>query len=58
MLKEEIEKIEEIENSVMASLKIENKIPSDEGKKITKEYLNGEITSSEAIEKIKKIYNL
>ena len=46
--------IKKIQKCVEGSLAVENAKPSKEGKKITEKYLKGEITSSEAIKKIKK----
>jgi hypothetical protein len=44
--------IEEIQKKVAGSLAIENAIPSDEGIKVTKMFLEGKISSQEAISKI------
>ena len=46
-------KIEQIEKKVEATLAIEGKTPSTEGKETTKKFLKGEITSEEAIKRIK-----
>ncbi|MCK9273247.1 antitoxin VbhA family protein [Candidatus Gracilibacteria bacterium] len=45
-----------IQKSVEGSLKIEGIKPSDTAKKINKDYLQGNITSVEAVEKIKAYY--
>ena len=45
--------VEKIQKNVEASLAVENVKPSNKAKKITREYLEGKITSCEAIKKIK-----
>lgn len=46
--------VEEIENSVLGTMKIEGMKPSANGKNITNDFLKGNITSEEAVRKIKK----
>lgn len=46
-------KIEDIEKNVAASLAVEGAKPSKTGKKITRKFLKGEITSKDAIRSIK-----
>lgn len=48
------EEIKKIERSVLGTLKIEGMKPSEKGKKITNEFLKGNITSDEAVRQIKK----
>ena len=48
--------VEFIKRNVKATLAVENARPSPEGEKITEKFLNGEITSSEAIRRIKNNY--
>ena len=48
--------VEEIENSVLGRMKIEGMKPSVNGKNITNDFLKGNITSEEAVRKIKKYW--
>jgi hypothetical protein len=50
--------VEKIEKQLEATLAVENKKPSVTGKKITRKFLEGEITSKEAVEKIKKYWKV
>jgi hypothetical protein len=49
-------KIEWIEKNVEATMNVEGAKPSEEGKKITRDFLKGEISSKEAVESIKKYW--
>ena len=48
--------IEQIKRSVKGSLAVEGIKPSKKGEQITDLFLNGQITSFEAIKKIKNLY--
>lgn len=50
--------IKEIQKNVGASLEVENKKASDEAIEINFRFLNGEITSNQAIKQIKEVYGL
>lgn len=50
--------IKAIENNVKGTLEIEGKIPSTECQKITRLFLEGEISSKQAIERIKKLWGV
>jgi len=50
--------IKAIERSVLGTLKIEDMKPSENGKKITNDFLKGNITSEEAVKKIKKYWGV
>jgi hypothetical protein len=48
--------VKKIENSVLGTMKIEGMKPSVNGKNITNDFLKGNITSKEAVRKIKKYW--
>lgn len=50
--------VKEIENKVKASMAVEGLKPSKAGEQITNNYLNKEISSNEAIKKIKNNYGV
>lgn len=47
-----------IENNVSASMAVENAYPSHDGMIITRNFLTGKITSSQAIQRIKRLYGV
>jgi hypothetical protein len=50
--------ISTIENAVLSSLAVENIFPSPSARKITRNFLEGKITSEKAIERIKKLHGV
>lgn len=48
--------IDKIQNNVMATMAIEGLKPSDEAVTINRQFLEGKITSREAIDRIKKYW--
>lgn len=50
--------IEEVESNILNSLAVENIFPSQQAKEITRNFLEGKITSKTAIERIKKIHGV
>lgn len=50
--------INSIEKQVSASMAIENIIPSIQGRKITRDFLEGKITSKTAIKRILKLHGV
>lgn len=47
-----------INKQVLGSLEVENKRPSNQGLKITSNFLEGKISSNQAIKSIKEVYGV